>query len=83
MYSGTVSGKSPSLMAMESNTTPVLFIHGTADTFVPVEMTYQNYIACKAPKRLLIVPGAEHAVCSIIDKEGYHKAVSEFFEEFD
>ena len=32
--------------ALESNSVPVLFIHGTHDQFVPVDMTYQNYIAC-------------------------------------
>ena len=35
---------------------PVLFIHGSDDKFVPVEMTYENYKACRSEKRLLIVP---------------------------
>ena len=62
---------------------PVLFIHGTDDRFVPVEMTYENYKACTAPKRLFIVPGAEHGMSYLIDSKGYESAVKAFWAEFD
>ncbi len=62
---------------------PTLFIHGSDDHFVPVEMTYENYKACAAPKRLVIVPGAEHGLSYLVDKEGYESASLEFWEEFD
>jgi len=62
---------------------PVLFVHGTDDHFVPVEMTYKNYTACSAPKRLLIVPGAEHRMSCLIDKEGYEAATKQFWANFD
>ena len=62
---------------------PVLFIHGTDDRFVPIEMTYENYKACVSPKRLLVVPGAEHAMSYLIDKESYEKTVKEFWNDFD
>ena len=62
---------------------PVLFIHGTDDHFVPIEMTYENYKACAAPRRLLIVPGAEHAMSYFVDKDGYEKAVKDFWKDFD
>ena len=41
--------------------TPVLFLHGDADSYVPTEMVYQLYDACSAPKRLFIQRGAIHA----------------------
>ena len=69
--------------ALEANSVPVLFIHGAHDQFVPVDMTYQNYIACTAPKRLLIVPGAGHGVSYLVEKERYEKAVKEFWADFD
>lgn len=62
---------------------PVLFVHGTDDSFVPVEMTYENYKACQSPKRLFIVPGAEHGMSYLVDPEGYRAAVEGFWEEFD
>ena len=40
-------------------------------------------MACAAPKRLLIVPGADHGMSYLIDKDGYETAVRRFWEEFD
>ena len=58
-------------------------IAGTDDDFVPVEMTYENYKACAAEKRLLIVPGAGHGMSYVLYKEEYEKAVLEFWKDFD
>ncbi|MGI6265186.1 MAG: alpha/beta hydrolase [Acutalibacteraceae bacterium] len=69
--------------ALKKGTVPVLFIHGTDDHFVPVTMTYANYKACTAPKRLFVVPGADHGMSYFVDKEGYEKAVKDFWQEFD
>lgn len=65
--------------AMQQCTVPVLFIHGTDDHFVPVEMTYENYKACAAPKYLHIVPGAEHGMSYFVDRAGYEEAVKAFW----
>ena len=62
---------------------PVLFVHGTDDRFVPVEMTYENYKACAAPKRLFIVPGAQHGMSYLIDPQGYQMALKSFWTAFD
>ena len=45
---------------------PMLFIHGSKDTFVPCSMVHELYEACAAPKDLLIIEGASHA-------EAYYK----------
>ena len=62
---------------------PVLFVHGTEDHFVPIDMTYRNYQACAAPKRLFVVPGAEHGMSYLTDPQGYENAVKSFWSEFD
>ena len=62
---------------------PVLLIHGDADRFVPVEMSKENFAACAAPKRLLIVPGAGHGMSFFRDEAGYCKAVTEFWDQWD
>lgn len=69
--------------AMKCCKVPVLFAHGTEDHFVPVEMTYENYTACTAPKRLFIVPGADHGMSYYYDKKGYESAIKNFWNEFD
>jgi len=62
---------------------PVMFIHGTDDTFVPIEMTYENYKACASPKRLLVVPGANHAMSYFLNREEYESAMKSFWKEYD
>ena len=71
------------LDAMQSCRTPVLFIHGTDDRFVPVQMTFDNYKACAAPKHLFIVPGAEHGMSYFTDPTGYRAAVEQFWCFYD
>lgn len=62
---------------------PVLFIHGGADTFVPVRMTLENYAACGAPKELLIIEGAGHAVSNMEDPVRYREAVLGFMQKYE
>lgn len=69
--------------AMQNCKTPVLFIHGTNDSLVPVEMTYQNYQTCISQKRLLVVPGADHGMSYYTEKDKYEATVKSFWEEFD
>jgi len=69
--------------AMKECKIPVLFIHGTDDHFVPVEMTYENYKACTAPKRLFVVPGVNHGMSYVADTQGYQAAMKDFWSTFD
>ncbi|MEF2836110.1 MAG: alpha/beta hydrolase [Oscillospiraceae bacterium] len=69
--------------ALRVCTLPVLFVHGSDDQFVPVEMTYQNYKACSSEKRLLIVPGAGHGQSYIIEPEKYEAETQKFWSDFD
>ena len=46
---------------------------------MPLDMTFKNYQACKAPKDLLIVPGAAHGMSFVTDAKAYKKAVKSFF----
>ncbi|WP_125703922.1 alpha/beta hydrolase [Lacticaseibacillus daqingensis] len=47
--------------ALRRDRLPILFIHGTKDTFVPTSMAKRNYAATTAKKALWLVPGAGHA----------------------
>lgn len=61
---------------------PMLFIHGSADTFVPTKMVYKVYNACKAHKELLIVQGAGHGMAYTTDKAAYEKKVTDFLGSY-
>ncbi len=69
--------------AMKRCAVPVLFIHGSNDRFVPIEMTYENYLACAACKELVVIPGAGHAMSYFTDPEKYKKAMCDFWEHQD
>ena len=58
---------------------PILFVQGEADQMVPKHMAEELYAACAAPKKLLLVPKANHAESIAVDPDGYHKAMEELF----
>lgn len=66
--------------SLRNSKVPVILFHGTADDFVPCEMTKQAYAACKEPKRMMLVEGADHGVSFVVDHDGYVKAIQDFFE---
>ncbi len=62
---------------------PILFIHGSNDKFVPIEMTYKSYFACNSEKRLLVVPGADHGMSYYCEKDRYEQETAAFWEKYD
>ncbi len=71
------------LEALRTNRTPVLFIHGEDDNFVPTRMSRENYAACTAEKELWIVPGAAHAESFLVETAEYERRLQEFFDRHD
>lgn len=63
---------------LRNSKTPMLFIHGEADDFVPFEMVYENFNAFDGEKDILTIPGAAHAEAILIDPETYVAKVKEF-----
>ena len=66
------------LEQVRKSRTPILFIHGDADTFVPFEMVYRLYEACASEKELFIVPGAAHGMAFAVDPGAYEARVQAF-----
>lgn len=66
---------------VQKSQTPILFIHGDEDDFVPTRMAYEVYHAANAPKELYIVPGAAHAYGYVTDKEEYRFRIKRFLEK--
>lgn len=62
---------------------PMLFIHGTSDTFVPYEMLDRVFDACASKvKEKLPIEGARHALSSRKDPERYYGTIGNFLERY-
>ncbi len=66
------------LEAMKVNTLPILFLHGEDDVFVPTAFSVRAFEACKAPKRLVTIPGAAHGVSYLVDPETCDRELDAF-----
>lgn len=62
--------------------TPMLFIHGGKDAFVPFEMLNRVYAAASCPKELYIVPEAGHAESRAANPERYWQRVFGFLNRW-
>ena len=58
--------------------TPILFIHGEKDTFVPSYMCQELYDCCASEKKMMIVEGAAHGESYYKDTKAYEAAMDEF-----
>ena len=79
---GYFFGEASALVQVAKAKTPILFIHGGADTFVPVEMVNRLYEKCKSEKDIYIVPNAQHGTSYKDDKLGYEKKVTDFVSKY-
>ncbi|MGN0131456.1 MAG: alpha/beta hydrolase [Lachnospiraceae bacterium] len=59
---------------------PILFIHGSKDTFVPTAMCREMYDCCASAKRILIVEEAAHGESYYKNMELYERTLDEFVE---
>lgn len=57
---------------------PILFIHGTADAYVPFDMVHKLFEAALGEKDLYVVKGATHGMAYSANPEKYQEVVAEF-----
>ena len=82
IYGGFDLEEASPIEAMKECKIPVFFAHGEADDFVPCQMSIDNYNACTAPKRLLVIPAADHGLGYIYGKEDYLRVLREMEQEY-
>lgn len=69
--------------ALLNNKRPILFFHGSKDTFVDVRNTKYNYSICQAKKQVIIVGNARHLCSAYVNPELYRRKIMEFFAKYD
>ncbi len=70
--------KASALEQVKKSKTPILFIHGDADDFVPEYMCEQLYEAANCKKEKLIIEGAGHTDSKYKGPETYYNKIFEF-----
>jgi fermentation-respiration switch protein FrsA (DUF1100 family) len=71
------------IKGLEKTKTPILFIHGKEDSFIPLQMTMDMYKRKIGNKKLYLVPRAGHAEAYNTDPKGYEKMVSDFIKDIE
>lgn len=71
-----------SIEQVKKSKTPILFIHGDQDTFVPYYMMDELYNATSSEKEKLTVEGAEHANADLVNPELYWNTINKFLQKY-
>lgn len=66
------------LDAVKTLTLPVLFLHGSLDSVVPLSMNDSLFTSCIAPKTRVIIPNADHANSALVNYSMYEDAIWSF-----
>lgn len=64
--------------ALSESDTPIFFIHGKCDGFVPCEMTEMSHKAARGEKYICLVEGADHGISFLVDSDNIQRQISEF-----
>lgn len=67
---------------LKKSKTPTLFIHGSADDFVPFEMLDIVYNSANCEKEKLVVENAGHVMSSVVDSELYWNTIDSFINQY-
>ena len=70
------------LKQVAKSKTPILFIHGDKDDFVPYSMMDELYNATSSEKEKLTVEGAGHAKASEVNPELYWSTIEKFINRY-
>lgn len=66
--------------AVQKTNLPIIFIHGSADNFVPCDMSIKMYNACISTKKLVTIEGAAHGTSYLKDPDIYINELNNFFK---
>ncbi len=74
--------KASCIKQLKKSVTPILFIHGDKDKFVPFYMLDKLYNSANCEKEKLIIHNAGHAEAQEINPEKYWRTVKKFIKKY-
>lgn len=79
---GYFLGEASAIEQVKKSKTPILYIHGDKDDFVPYYMMEELYNATSSEKEMLTIKDAAHAKASEVDPETYWTTVYNFINKY-
>lgn len=70
------------LKQVQKSDVPTLFIHGSADRFVPTDMVYELYEEAACPKQILVIEDAAHGTSFWKNPETYKTTIESFLSKY-
>lgn len=80
MRAGYSFQEASALKQVKKSEIPILYIHGSDDAFVPVDMAWELYENTKSPAEIIIFEHAKHTEAFALDKEKYASALTRFLQ---
>lgn len=81
LYGGFGLEETTPIEAVAKSQTPIVFIHGDNDDFVPHSMSVECFNVCNAPKKMVTIEGAGHGLAFPVNQTKYIESLREFQEE--
>lgn len=82
ILAGYSFGDASALEQVKKSKTPIMIIHGDADTYNPTVMAHTLYDAVPGDRELWLVPGAEHGMALYTAPEEYATRMMGFIGDF-
>lgn len=82
LKAGYTFTEASALEQVKKSKVPILFIHGSEDRFVPMEMVWELYQACPGEKEIYIVEGAGHGTAYEVGGPVYEQKVAGFIGRY-
>ncbi len=81
VFAGFSFYEKDSCKTLSKNILPILMAHGTADDFVPYQMTQKAFSCCAGEKYLILADGAEHGYSFFAAREEYYRTIQKILNE--
>lgn len=83
LFAGFKMSDADTRTALLSSALPILFFHGSEDTYVKMSNSVYNHKICRSEKELVIVNGARHLCSPYADEKLYRDKLISFFDSND